>query len=236
MPKASLRPERPAGRFSDDSAPRRHPLPHYSGRHRWPHRRERAGVPVRAVAWRLGRSVSPDVRTGPGGVLASHLATSMFLHGGFLHVGGNMLYLWIFGDNVEDRMGHGRFLRLLPAVRHGGGARADDDATRLAVPMVGASGAMAGVMGAYFVLYPQSRIVTCASSSSYSSSRYPRSSFSGLWFVLQFVSGVGSAWPPAPSNRRRRVLGARRRLRRRRHRGVSCSDSRSVSGSSGGTM
>src|SRR5829696_1342626 len=86
--------------------------------------------------------------------------TSMFLHGGFLHFGGNMLYLWIFGDNVEDRMGHGRFLvfYLLCGVAAAlAQAALNPDSV---VPMVGASGAIAGVMGAYFVLYPHSRIVT----------------------------------------------------------------------------
>src|SRR5437870_6118175 len=86
--------------------------------------------------------------------------TSMFVHGGFLHIGGNMLYLWIFGDNVEDRMGHGRFLvfYLLCGIAAAlAQTIANPDSI---VPMVGASGAIAGVMGAYFVLYPRSRILT----------------------------------------------------------------------------
>ena len=84
----------------------------------------------------------------------------MFLHGGFLHFGGNMLYLWIFGDNVEDRMGHGRFLvfYLLCGVAAALGQTFVQPRSEL--PMVGASGAIAGVMGAYFVLYPRSKIVT----------------------------------------------------------------------------
>ena len=84
----------------------------------------------------------------------------MFLHGGLLHFGGNMLYLWIFGDNVEDRMGHGRFVvfyLLCGAAAALAQTMFDPDSP---VPMVGASGAIAGVMGAYFVLYPRSRIVT----------------------------------------------------------------------------
>ena len=86
--------------------------------------------------------------------------TSMFLHGGFLHFAGNMLYLWIFGDNVEDRMGHGRFLffYLLCGVGAALAQTITDPAS--VIPMVGASGAIAGVMGAYFVLYPRSRILT----------------------------------------------------------------------------
>src|SRR5213594_661085 len=96
----------------------------------------------------------------PAGFSWITVFTSMFLHGGLLHVGGNMLYLWIFGDNVEDRMGHGRFLvfyllcGLAAALAQ---TIANPDAI---VPMVGASGAIAGVMGAYFVLYPRSRILT----------------------------------------------------------------------------
>ena len=84
----------------------------------------------------------------------------MFLHGGLLHVGGNMLYLWIFGDNVEDRMGHVRFLvfYLLCGVAAALAQTLMQPDSLL--PMVGASGAIAGVMGAYFVLYPQSQIVT----------------------------------------------------------------------------
>ena len=81
--------------------------------------------------------------------------TSMFLHGGLLHLGGNMLYLWIFGDNVEDRLGHGRFLLfyLLCGVAAAVAQAMISPDSR--VPMVGASGAIAGVMGAYFVLYPR---------------------------------------------------------------------------------
>src|SRR5678816_4256673 len=88
------------------------------------------------------------------------LGTSMFLHGGLMHVGGNMLFLWIFGDNVEDRVGHGRFLVFY--LLCGAAAALVQTATQpdSIVAMVGASGAIAGVMGAYIVLYPHSRIVT----------------------------------------------------------------------------
>ncbi len=86
--------------------------------------------------------------------------TSMFLHGGFMHVAGNMLYLWIFGDNVEDRMGHGRFLVFYLLCGVAAALAQTITGPDSVVPMVGASGAIAGVMGAYFVLYPRSRIVT----------------------------------------------------------------------------
>ncbi len=119
--------------------------------------------------------------------------TSMFLHGGFLHFGGNMLYLWIFADNVEDRMGHGRFLvfYLLCGVAAAlAQAIIDPDSV---VPMVGASGAIAGVMGAYFVLYPRSRIVTLVPLFVFVQiMEVPAIFFLGIWFLMQFVSGVGS--------------------------------------------
>jgi membrane associated rhomboid family serine protease len=88
------------------------------------------------------------------------LITSMFLHGGWMHVIGNMWYLWIFGDNVEDRMGHGRFMvfYLLCGIAAAIGQVAADPNSTL--PTIGASGAIAGVMGAYFMLYPRSRVLT----------------------------------------------------------------------------
>jgi membrane associated rhomboid family serine protease len=119
--------------------------------------------------------------------------TSMFLHGGFLHVAGNMLYLWIFGDNVEDRMGHGRFLAFYV---HCGTAAALGQTQTVpdsVVPMVGASGAVAGVMGAYFVLYPHSRIVTLLPIFFFIQIiEVPAIFFLGVWFVMQLLSGVGS--------------------------------------------
>ena len=115
--------------------------------------------------------------------------TSMFLHGGILHVGGNMLYLWIFGDNVEDRMGHGRFLvfYLLCGVAAAlGQTFAAPDST---VPMVGASGAIAGVMGAYFVLYPRSRVLTLVTIIFFwEIIELPAILLLGFWFLLQLVS------------------------------------------------
>jgi membrane associated rhomboid family serine protease len=88
------------------------------------------------------------------------LITSMFLHGGWMHVIGNMWYLWIFGDNVEDRMGHGRFMvfYLLCGIAAAIGQVAADPNSTL--PTIGASRAIAGVMGAYFMLYPRSRVLT----------------------------------------------------------------------------
>jgi membrane associated rhomboid family serine protease len=119
------------------------------------------------------------------------VVTSMFVHGGFMHFAGNMLYLWIFGDNVEDRVGHGRFLFFYLACGAGAAVVQALVSADSLVPMVGASGAIAGVMGAYFVLYPRSRVLTLFP--------FPLMLFElpavyllGLWFVMQFVSGLGS--------------------------------------------
>jgi membrane associated rhomboid family serine protease len=119
--------------------------------------------------------------------------TSMFLHGGIMHVAGNMLYLWIFGDNVEDRMGHGRFLVFY--LLCGAAAALAQTITQpdSVIPMVGASGAIAGVMGAYFVLYPRSRIVTLVPLFFFFQViEVPAILFLGIWFIMQFVSGLGS--------------------------------------------
>jgi membrane associated rhomboid family serine protease len=119
--------------------------------------------------------------------------TSMFLHGGWLHFGGNMLYLWIFGDNVEDRLGHGRYL--LFYLGSGAAAALGQTATSPSsfVPMVGASGAIAGVMGAYFVLFPHSRVLTAVFIVFFMDLvEVPAIFFLGIWFLMQFFSGVGS--------------------------------------------
>ena len=121
------------------------------------------------------------------------LFTSMFLHGGFLHFAGNMLYLWIFGDNVEDRMGHGRFLTFYLLCGVAAALAQTIMSPDSVVPMVGASGAIAGVMGAYFVMYPHSRIVTLVPIFLFIQLiEIPAIFFLGIWFVMQFLSGVGS--------------------------------------------
>jgi membrane associated rhomboid family serine protease len=124
--------------------------------------------------------------------------TSMFLHGCWMQVIGNMWLLWIFGENVEDRMGHGRFVLFYLLV----GAIAalahvwSDPAS--VVPTIGASGAVAGVMGAYFVLYPHSRILTLVWLFIFVQLiEVPAVVFLGLWFLMQLLSGVGGALLPA---------------------------------------
>ncbi len=116
--------------------------------------------------------------------------TSMFMHGGLAHIAGNMLYLWIFGDNVEDAMGHGRYLFFYLA----GGLTASvahiltNPAS--AIPTVGASGAIAAVLGAYLVLYPQARVLTMVSLGFFiRMTMVPAALVLGLWFVLQLFQG-----------------------------------------------
>jgi membrane associated rhomboid family serine protease len=120
------------------------------------------------------------------------VVTSMFVHGGWIHIGGNLLTLWIFGDNVEDRMGHVRFLAfyfaagVLAAL---GQAWADPTAM---TPIIGASGAIAGVMGAYFLLLPRSRILVLIFLFIFVDVvEVPAIFFLGFWFLMQIFGGVG---------------------------------------------
>src|SRR5262245_42515260 len=124
--------------------------------------------------------------------------TSMFLHGGLMHLGGNMLYLWIFGNNVEDAMGHGRFLIFYFAAGAAaalGQGIAEPDTT---IPMVGASGAISGVLGAYVLIYPRARVTVIIPLGVI---LYPTKISSvyvvGFWFILQLASAA-LAEPGAP--------------------------------------
>ena len=142
------------------------------------------------LEYHVGADLPPTISPLPW---FSTLVTAMFLHGGWGHLGGNMLYLWIFGDNVEDRMGHGRFLVFYLLCGVAAALAQTITAPDSVVPMVGASGAIAGVMGAYFVLYPKSRIVTLIPLFFFFQViEVPAILFLGIWFVMQFVSGVGS--------------------------------------------
>jgi membrane associated rhomboid family serine protease len=119
--------------------------------------------------------------------------TSMFMHGGWMHLLGNMLYLWIFGDNIEDRLGHIGYILFYLA---GGLAAAVLQIITnpgSAVPMVGASGAIAAVLGAYLIMYPQSRVYTFIPIGYYARMRLvPAIVVLGMWFLLQLISGLGS--------------------------------------------
>jgi len=117
--------------------------------------------------------------------------SSMFLHGGWLHLLGNMLYLWLFGNNVEDAMGHGRFVvfyllcGVLGALAHGIAEPGSE------IPTIGASGAISGVLGAYLVLHPRSRVLVLIFLGFFIQTvRLPAVIVLGFWIVLQLFSAV----------------------------------------------
>ncbi len=141
-------------------------------------------IPVQLVDW----LESPSGVEEPATVV-----TAMFIHGGWLHLIGNMLFLWVFGDNVEDAMGHGRYL--LFYLLAGVGAVAlqvfvDPDS---GIPMVGASGAIAGVLGAYLVLYPRARVsVVIPWLWFLGVFPVPAAFLIVFWFLLQLLNGVAA--------------------------------------------
>jgi membrane associated rhomboid family serine protease len=156
---------------------------------------------VNAAAFFFELSLPPAARQGlirdwgivPASFDWSTLFTSMFLHGGWLHVIGNMWYLWIFGDNVEDRLGHGRYLLFYLLCGAVAGVAQTLMNPSSAVPTIGASGAIAGVMGAYFVLYPRSRILTLVPLFVFIEIvEIPALFFLGFWFLMQLFAGAGS--------------------------------------------
>lgn len=119
--------------------------------------------------------------------------SSMFLHAGFMHLAGNMLFLWIFGDNLEDRLGHVGFLAFYLASGIGAGLLQIASAPDSLVPMVGASGAIAGVMGGYLMLYPRARVdVLVILVVIIRIFPLPAWLMLGLWFALQLFLGLTS--------------------------------------------
>ncbi len=160
-----------------------------------------------AIPWELtGHGQITAVRMGPlGGVLDvaspvptwATIFTSMFIHSGWLHIGGNMLFLWVFGDNIEDQFGHLKFLcfYLLSGVIAAWAQAYTVQAfapTEIQVPMIGASGAIAGVLGAYIVMFPRSRILTLVFVFFIIPVRLPAFVLLGAWILLQAFSGIGS--------------------------------------------
>ncbi|MEU3661515.1 rhomboid family intramembrane serine protease [Streptomyces sp. NPDC032940] len=193
-----------------------------------------AAVPRELLQHRMPRLVptgatgvgpqGPGCVIGPPGYDKSpelSVATAMFLHGGWPHLLGNMLFLWIFGNNVEDRMGHLRYLLFYGVCGYAatyGFALLNADS---ADPLIGASGAIAGVLGAYLVLYPRARVWVLVPFLIFLPLRLPAWIVLGLWFVLQafysagqgvsaagavayvahvvgFVAGMLLAWPLKP--------------------------------------
>jgi membrane associated rhomboid family serine protease len=136
----------------------------------------------------------PGLGPTPGSVYFT-LFTSMFMHGGFMHLAGNMLFLWIFGDNIEDRLGHAKYLvfyllcGLIASLAHvfTTGVFATSESALL-VPSLGASGAISGVLGAYILLHPKRRVTVILF-------RFltdvPAYVAIGIWFAFQLISGLG---------------------------------------------
>ncbi len=142
--------------------------------------------------------VSAAFQSGTGIWLALQpLFTSMFIHSGWLHIIGNMWFLWIFGDNTEDALGHFGYLIFYLACGMAGGVTHTIANWGSNLPAVGASGAIAGVMGAYIVLYPRARILTLIILVVFFFTvRLPAVVVIGIWFLIQFFSGIGSLGMP----------------------------------------
>lgn len=146
-------------------------------------------VPIRAELF-----LNPTPKTAVSlPQLVEPLLTSMFLHAGWLHVLGNMLFLWVFGGSVEDRLGHFPYLFFYLVCGVGSGLFHVLLNWGSKIPTIGASGAISGVMGAYIVLFPRSRILTLVPILIVLwPIRLPAVLLLGYWFVLQFLSGIGS--------------------------------------------
>ena len=140
-------------------------------------------IPARLLQ---GAVLPPEVATVPALLT---VFTSMVLHGGWMHLLGNLLYLWIFSDNVEDRMGHGRFLLFYLLCGVAAALAQALPAPDSTIPMVGASGAISGVLGAYLVLFPQARVTVVIPLGFYLHvTRLPAVAVLGLWFAMQLLS------------------------------------------------
>jgi membrane associated rhomboid family serine protease len=139
-------------------------------------------------------ALPPELAVVPAGVT---LFTSMFLHGGFMHLAGNMLYLWVFGNNIEDVCGHLRFLLfyLLCGVAAAFAQAVPNPASE--VPMIGASGAISGLLGAYLLLFPHARVHVLIPFGILWMHQIPAGWVLGFWFVFQLLSGL-TADPTQP--------------------------------------
>jgi len=143
-------------------------------------------IPRRFVLWtEAGGSPWDPARFAP-------LFTSMFWHGGWLHLLGNMLYLWVFGDNIEDKLGHFRFLVFYVFCGLAAAGAQIAFSPLSTVPTVGASGAIAGVLGAYLISFPRSRVVTMLIPPIPWFVPIPALFFLAFWFLMQLLSGVVS--------------------------------------------
>jgi membrane associated rhomboid family serine protease len=166
--------------------------------------------PLARSVCQLGLIPGAVLRTVPAGTavpLGDHLScvitatpnwltvlTSMFMHGGWLHLIGNMWFLWVFGNNIEDSMGHARFVVFYLLCGVAAAATQVLVEPRAAVPMVGASGAISGVMGAYILLYPRVRVHTLVTLGFFLTTvTLPAYVMLGYWFVLQLLLGAATA-------------------------------------------
>ncbi|MHB0885900.1 MAG: rhomboid family intramembrane serine protease [Bacillota bacterium] len=146
------------------------------------------------VVWAVGHFASNP--TTAVRVLGT-LVTAIFLHGGWLHLGGNLLYLWVFGDNVEDRLGHLRYLLLYLTAGVAGFLTHSFLVAPATVPTIGASGAIAGVLGAYIILFPRARVTTLIFLGIFIQIlEVPAFVFLIVWFGMQLLSGVASLGQP----------------------------------------
>ncbi len=154
-------------------------------------------IPARTTAFLAGRPVSPAPALLP-------FFTSMFLHGGWMHLIGNMWFLWIFGDNVEDRVGHFRYLCLYILCGLAGAVTYFYFSFNSTAPTLGASGAIAGIMGAYLITFPGARVLTLVPIFFFLTTwEIPAYLMLIYWLLIQFASGVlsvgmqeqgGTAW------------------------------------------
>ncbi|HEU4869422.1 MAG TPA: rhomboid family intramembrane serine protease [Pyrinomonadaceae bacterium] len=151
-------------------------------------------TPSRTVEYAGQELVIPGLGPTPVSVYLT-LFTSMFMHGGLAHIGGNMLFLWIFGDNIEDRLGHAKYLvfyllcGIIASLSHvfATGVFATDERALL-VPSLGASGAISGVLGAYILLHPKRRVTVILFRFL---TQVPAYVAIGIWFAFQLISGLG---------------------------------------------
>lgn len=147
---------------------------------------------LKRTIWNLGMIPSELIK----GQRLYTLFTSMFIHGGPVHLSGNMLYLYIFGDNVEDAFGHKRYFLfyfvsgIVASLTHVLSLLTSADVFSLGVPTIGASGAISGVLGAYLVLYPRARVLTLILLGWISIVPIPAVLLLGFWFIFQLLYGM----------------------------------------------
>ncbi|GAB4352903.1 MAG: rhomboid family intramembrane serine protease [Gammaproteobacteria bacterium] len=134
------------------------------------------------------KQLAPDLAVLPAELT---VFSSMFLHGGWMHLIGNMLYLWIFGNNVEDAMGHLRFIAFYFLSGIGAALAQSLANPESTIPMIGASGAISGILGAYILLYPHARVlVAIPLGFFFYTLRLPALAVLGFWFVLQLINSA----------------------------------------------